>query len=165
MNTETIIQIQTQKKEPDGYWSHLREFVGPGGAAMSELRRERIARLCEQLRLVAVTSQYASLADEAVQRKASLAEYLEAMLRSELDVRQSRSRHTLTKLAGLPTTNCSERRPWTGSGTGRTESSLKEGAIEAPERKHHSKTSLPVRRKTPNFTMRPNPGKAHPTRG
>ncbi len=62
---------------------------------MSELRHERIARLCEQLRLVAVTSQYASLADEAVQREASLAEFLENVLRSELDVRQSRSRHTL----------------------------------------------------------------------
>jgi DNA replication protein DnaC len=69
---------------------------------MSELRHERIARLCEQLRLVAVTSQYASLADEAVQREASLAEFLENVLRSELDVRQSRSRHTLTKLAGFP---------------------------------------------------------------
>ena len=49
-----------------------------------------------------VPGQYASLADEAVQREASLAEYLEDVLRTELDVRQGRSRHTLAKLAGFP---------------------------------------------------------------
>jgi len=71
-------------------------------AAMTELHRERIARLCEQLRLVAVTSQDPTLTDEAIQRRASLAEYRDDVLRSELDVRQSRSKHTLTTLAGFP---------------------------------------------------------------
>ena len=50
------------------------------------------------------------------------------------------------------------RRPWIGFGTGPTRSFSKEGAIEAPERRRHSKIALPVRRKTPNFSMRPNPG-------
>ena len=58
----------------------------------------------------------------------------------------------------LSTINCWGRRPWTGLGMEPTRSFLKEGAIEAPERKRRLKTSLPVRRKTPNFSMRPNPG-------
>lgn len=69
---------------------------------MSGLVHERIARLCEQLRLVAVAEQYASLADEAARREASLAEYLGDVLRAELDIRQGRSRHTLARLAGFP---------------------------------------------------------------
>ncbi|WP_081458473.1 helix-turn-helix domain-containing protein [Solidesulfovibrio fructosivorans] len=44
-----------------------------------------------------------------------------------------------------------------------TKSFSKEGAIEAPERRRRSKIALPVRRKTPNFSMRPIPGIATPS--
>jgi DNA replication protein DnaC len=67
------------------------------------LHHERIAALCSQLKLHRVAADWAALADEAVRSQASFADFVERLLRSEMDARGERQRHTLLKLATLPT--------------------------------------------------------------
>lgn len=66
------------------------------------LQQQRIEALCEQLKLQALGGDAATLADQLAGDDTTLLDFLEAALRRELDVRQSRSRHTLAKLAGFP---------------------------------------------------------------
>ena len=63
------------------------------------LQQQRIEALCEQLKLQALGGDAATLADQLAGDDTTLLDFLEAALRRELDVRQSRSRHTLAKLA------------------------------------------------------------------
>jgi DNA replication protein DnaC len=49
-----------------------------------------------------VTDAYANLAEAAVQEQRSYVDYLEQVLKAEYDLRQTRSRQTLAKLAGFP---------------------------------------------------------------
>jgi DNA replication protein DnaC len=69
---------------------------------MSELQHERIMSLCGHLKFNAVADVYTNLAETAVQEEASYIDYLEQVLRAEYDLRQTRSRQTLAKLAGFP---------------------------------------------------------------
>ena len=69
---------------------------------MSEMQHERIKTLCDSLHFLAVPEVYANLADVAAQEKSSYVDYLEAVLRSEHDLRQGRSRQTMARLAGFP---------------------------------------------------------------
>jgi DNA replication protein DnaC len=69
---------------------------------MSDLQHERIKTLCEHLKFHAVTDAYANLAEAAVQEQRSYVDYLEQVLKAEYDLRQTRSRQTLAKLAGFP---------------------------------------------------------------
>ncbi len=64
---------------------------------------ERIDTLCEELSLTAVAHDYATLADEAAQKKWSFVAYLERVLGAEAALRAERSRQMLVKLAGFPT--------------------------------------------------------------
>jgi DNA replication protein DnaC len=69
---------------------------------MSEMQHERIKTLCDSLHFLAVPKVYVNLADVAAQEKSSFVDYLEAVLRSEHDLRQGRSRQTMARLAGFP---------------------------------------------------------------
>ncbi|HZL51324.1 MAG TPA: IS21-like element helper ATPase IstB, partial [Terracidiphilus sp.] len=61
-----------------------------------------IAQNCKALRLPAVGAQFASLADEAAQRKHSHLHYLEALLQAEMEDRERRSIELRMKEAHLP---------------------------------------------------------------
>jgi DNA replication protein DnaC len=69
---------------------------------MNELQHERIISLCEHLKFNAVADIYANMAETAVQEEISYIDYLEQVLKAEYDLRQTRSRQTLAKLAGFP---------------------------------------------------------------
>ena len=66
------------------------------------LAHERIAELCEQLRLTTVAQSLPHLAQKAAARDTSLTEFLEVVLKAEVAARLTRQRSTLTKLAGFP---------------------------------------------------------------
>lgn len=66
------------------------------------LQHERIAALCGELRLAAVTDRYPELASRAVEAEQSYADFLEAVLVAEQSIRQGRTRSTMTRLAGFP---------------------------------------------------------------
>jgi DNA replication protein DnaC len=65
-------------------------------------QHERIAELCAELRLGGIAADYATAAQKAAQTEASYPDFLETLLRSELDMRRARVRHMLTKVAGFP---------------------------------------------------------------
>jgi DNA replication protein DnaC len=66
------------------------------------LQHERIAALCNELRLAAVTERYPELASRAAETEQSYADFLEGVLAAEHSTRQGRTRSTLTRLAGFP---------------------------------------------------------------
>jgi DNA replication protein DnaC len=66
------------------------------------LQHERIASLCAELRLAAVSDRYAESAQSAAQDEKSFADFLETVLSAEKATRQGRTRSTLTRLAGFP---------------------------------------------------------------
>lgn len=66
------------------------------------LQHERIAGLCEQLRLPAIATQWPALAQHAAAQETSYGEFLEQALQAEKAARTERSRQTLQKLATLP---------------------------------------------------------------
>ena len=66
------------------------------------LQHERIAALCEELRLAAVAENYPPLAQAAVDAQKSFADFLESVLSAEKAIRHSRTRSTMTRLAGFP---------------------------------------------------------------
>lgn len=66
------------------------------------LQHERIAGLCQQLKLDRIASEWGACAQHAASANASLADFLEQILQAECDAREERKRQTLTKLASLP---------------------------------------------------------------
>lgn len=66
------------------------------------LQHERIAVLCEELRLGAIAENYPPLAQNAVNEGKSFADFLEAVLVAEKTARHGRTRSTMTRLAGFP---------------------------------------------------------------
>lgn len=66
------------------------------------LQHERIAVLCEELRLASIAQVYPELAQTAVAEDKSYADFLEGVLAAERAARQGRTRSTLTRLAGFP---------------------------------------------------------------
>lgn len=66
------------------------------------LQHERIAVLCEELRLGAIAENYPPLAQNAVDEGKSFADFLEAVLAAEKTARHGRTRSTMTRLAGFP---------------------------------------------------------------
>ena len=63
---------------------------------------DRIVSLCEALELGQVATEYGAIAQAAANEEASFAEFLERLLKAELDGRHERARQTLLKLATLP---------------------------------------------------------------
>lgn len=66
------------------------------------LQHERIAHLCQSLKLERVAQDWPHLAQRAATEEASFADFLEGLLVAELDRRGERTRQTLLKLATFP---------------------------------------------------------------
>lgn len=67
-----------------------------------DVQHERIAGLCAELRLGAVASQYAALAQAAADRQDSFTTFLETVLRAERDTRRCRTQEMFARVAGFP---------------------------------------------------------------
>lgn len=67
------------------------------------LQPERIAQLCESLKLPAIGAEWSACAQKAAREETSFADFLEAVLNTERAARTERVRQTLLKLATLPT--------------------------------------------------------------
>lgn len=67
------------------------------------LQHERIAALCSSLNLQRIAVDWPALADDAARSETSFADFVERLLKSEIEARGERQRHTLLKLATLPT--------------------------------------------------------------
>ncbi len=66
------------------------------------LQQDRIIELCEALELNWVGAEYPAIAQDAAEQSASFSDFLERLLKTELDGRHERARQTLLKLATLP---------------------------------------------------------------
>ena len=66
------------------------------------LQPERIAQLCEILKLPAIHAEWPACAQRAAQEESSFAEFLESVLSAERAARTERVRQALLKLATLP---------------------------------------------------------------
>jgi len=69
---------------------------------MSELQHQRIAELCQELRLSAVPNLYSGIAQSAAAKETSFADFLEETLRAERDARRVRARDMFARVAGFP---------------------------------------------------------------
>lgn len=66
------------------------------------IQHERIAKLCETLKLFSLPTIWQSLADRAVKNEDSFADFLEAVLVAEKDSKDVRAREMLFKFSTLP---------------------------------------------------------------
>lgn len=66
------------------------------------VQSERLTSLCQELKLAAIADQYAPIAQEAARKELSFADYLERILRVEVQARQQRSRTMLLRTASFP---------------------------------------------------------------
>jgi DNA replication protein DnaC len=66
------------------------------------LQHERIAALCQQLKLEHLAGEYGPIAQQAARDEASFADFLERLLVAEARAKTERTRDTLMKLATLP---------------------------------------------------------------
>lgn len=66
------------------------------------LQQERIAQLCQQLKLESVATQYPTLAQEAVRDELPYSDFLEKLLERESRIRLERTRETMLRMAGFP---------------------------------------------------------------
>jgi DNA replication protein DnaC len=71
-------------------------------SAVSGLQGDRVAALCDELRLSGVAESFAALAAHAVETEQSFVDYLEQALIAERDCRRARSAATLVRMAGFP---------------------------------------------------------------
>ena len=69
---------------------------------MSQIEQEQILSACEELKLNGVLTNFQELAQEAVDKDLSYTSYLNEVLKAEQQARQTRSRHTMVKMAGFP---------------------------------------------------------------
>ena len=66
------------------------------------LQPERIAQLCELLKLPAIHAEWPAFAQRAAHEQSTFADFLESVLVAERSARTERVRQTLLKLATLP---------------------------------------------------------------
>lgn len=66
------------------------------------LQADRIVAMCQSLQLDRVATEYAGIAQHAAHDELSFSDFLERVLKTELDSRHERTRSTLLKLATLP---------------------------------------------------------------
>ncbi len=72
------------------------------------LQSDRVATLCEDLKLSGIAESFAALATAAVEREQSFIDFLENALVAERDSRRARSAATLVRMAGFPATKTLE---------------------------------------------------------
>lgn len=66
------------------------------------IQHERIQQACSALKLDAIASEWSAIADKASASDRTLADFLELLLQTEIDVKAERTQATLLKFAGLP---------------------------------------------------------------
>jgi DNA replication protein DnaC len=66
------------------------------------LQQQRIAALCEELKLPVVSTEWSALAQRAADNQASFADFLTSLLETEQAAKTERTRQALLKLATLP---------------------------------------------------------------
>lgn len=66
------------------------------------IQHERIHQACTHLKLDAIANEWPAIADKASTVDGTLADFLELLLRSEIDAKAERTQTTLLKFAGLP---------------------------------------------------------------
>lgn len=66
------------------------------------IQHERIQQACLALKLDAIANEWSAVADKASARESTLADFLELLLQTEVDVKAERTQATLLKFAGLP---------------------------------------------------------------
>jgi DNA replication protein DnaC len=66
------------------------------------LQHERLTQLCMDLRLSGIALSYAAAAQTAAETEASFTDFLETVLRGELETRRARARTMLSRVAGFP---------------------------------------------------------------
>ena len=76
------------------------------------LQHERIGELCERLKFARLASEWPALAQDAAREEASLADFLERVLASELAAREERKRTTLLRMATMPAVKTLEQFDW-----------------------------------------------------
>ena len=86
------------------------------------LQHQRIAALCEQLKMASLAAEWPALAQQAARDEASFADFVEKLLQCESAAREQRKRSTLMKLATMPTVKTLEQFDWAaGSGAPKTQ--------------------------------------------
>jgi len=75
-------------------------------------QHDRIAEMCEQLKLVRLSTEWPALAQDAAKTDASFADFLEKMLVSEMAARDERKRTALMRLATMPSIKTLEQFDW-----------------------------------------------------
>lgn len=80
------------------------------------LQHDRIAELCQQLKLVRMDSEWAALAQHAARSESSFADFLESVLCSEKQAREERKRLILGRLATMPSIKTLEQFDWAQAG-------------------------------------------------
>ena len=66
------------------------------------VQSERIVSLCSELKLPGVAEQHAVIAQEAARKELTFTDYLERVLKIEIDTRQQRTRQMLMRTASFP---------------------------------------------------------------
>jgi len=66
------------------------------------VQSERIATLCNELKLPGVAAQHSAIAQEAARKELTFTDYLERVLKVEAEARQHRSRQMLMRTASFP---------------------------------------------------------------
>lgn len=80
------------------------------------LQHQRIGELCEQLKFARLASDWPALAQDAARQEASLADFLERVLASELAAREERKRTTLLRMSTMPAVKTLEQFDWACAG-------------------------------------------------
>jgi DNA replication protein DnaC len=76
------------------------------------LQPERIAVLCERLKMACLGAEWPALAQQAARDEASFADFFEKLLECESAAREQRKRTTLMKLATMPVVKTLEQFDW-----------------------------------------------------
>ena len=83
---------------------------------MTALQTDRIAALCDQLKLARLATEWSALAQDAARTEASFADFLERVLGSEIVARDERRYTTLMRLATMPAVKTLEQFDWSHAG-------------------------------------------------
>ncbi len=89
------------------------------------LQHQRIAALCEQLKMACLATEWPALAQQAARDEASFADFVEKLLQCESAAREQRKRSTLMKLATMPAVKTLEQFDW-GIGSGAPKAQIQE---------------------------------------
>ena len=79
---------------------------------MTALQADRIAALCDQLKLARLATEWPALAQDAARTEASFADFLERVLGSEIVARDERRYTALMRLATMPAVKTLEQFDW-----------------------------------------------------